>query len=224
MWYYQLYKSKIWGDDMEDKPIPFWEEMYQKDNVTAFSAAPNRTIREFEHLLDKQSNILEVGCGEGQNVLYLAQHGCYNIDAFDISEAGISKLKRLCAIRDLNVNAFVHNLKTFRFEKKYDWIMSFATLCFVEKTDWKQFINRAKENTNFGGIHIMHIFTDTVPASADIAPFAIGLAKDGEIKEMYDDWEILQFQSYVFEDEHPNVPKHMHAVNKIVTRKDGSDA
>ena len=86
---------------MEDKPIPFWGEMYQKDNVTAFSAAPNRTIKEFEHLLDKQFNILEVGCGEGQNVLYLAQQGCYNIDAFDISEAGILKLKRLCAIRDL---------------------------------------------------------------------------------------------------------------------------
>lgn len=101
----------------------------------------------------------------------------------------------------------------------YDWIMSFATLCFVRESEWKQFINKAKDNTNVGGIHIMHIFTDTVPASADIAPFAIGLAHDGEIKEMYTDWEILQFQSYVFEDEHPNVPKHKHAVNKIVARK-----
>lgn len=35
----------------------------------------------------------------------------------------------------------------------------------------------------------MHIFTDVVPASADIAPFAIGLAQDGEIKELYNDWE-----------------------------------
>ncbi len=26
-------------------------------------------------------------------------------------------------------------------------------------------------------------------------------------------------QSYVFEDEHPNVPKHLHASNKIVARK-----
>ena len=97
--------------------------------------------------------------------------------------------------------------------------MSFATLCFVAKSDWKKFITLAKENTNSGGIHIMHIFTDTVPASPDITPFAIGLAKDGEMKEMYNDWEILQLQSYTFEDEHPNVPKHMHAVNKIVVQK-----
>lgn len=44
-------------------------------------------------------------------------------------------------------------------------------------------------------------------------------AKDEEIKELYEDWEILQFKSYVFEDEHPNVPKHLHASNKIVARR-----
>ena len=30
----------------------------------------------------------------------------------------------------------------------------------------------------------------------------------------------LHYKSYVFEDEHPNVPKHLHASNKIVARKD----
>lgn len=35
----------------------------------------------------------------------------------------------------------------------------------------------------------------------------------------YADWEILQFKSYVFKDEHPNVQKHLHASNKIVARK-----
>mgnify|MGYP003492089995 FL=1 len=97
--------------------------------------------------------------------------------------------------------------------------MSFGTLHFVEREDWKRFLLQAKEHTNVGGIHIMQIFTDVVPASPDIAPFAIGLAKDEEIKELYQDWEILQFKSYVFEDEHPNVPKHLHASNKIVARR-----
>lgn len=205
--------------NMDKTVIPFWEEAYQKDDVMAFSIEPNRTIKEFEHLFKKEFDILEVGCGEGQNVLYLAKQGYCNIDAFDISESGISKLKKLCEISCVDINAFVQDLTTYNFKKKYDLIMSFATLCFVEKKDWKRFINKAKDNTNVGGIHIMHIFTDVVPASIDIAPFAIGLAHEGEIKEMYSDWEILQFQSYVFEDEHPNVPKHFHAVNKIVARK-----
>ena len=204
---------------MEKNAVPFWEEAYQRTDIMAFSAEPNKTVKEFEHLIDKQANILEAGCGEGQNVLYLAKQGYCNIDAFDISEAGISKLKKLCEINSVNVNAFVQDLTAYSFDKKFDLIMSFATLCFVEKNSWKQFIRNAKESTNIGGIHIMHIFTDTVPASADIAPFAVGLAHDGEIKEMYQDWEILQYQSYTFEDEHPNVPKHLHSVNKIVVRR-----
>lgn len=204
---------------MEKKEVPFWEEIYRKDDVMTFSVEPNRTIREFEYLLKKQSNILEVGCGEGQNALYLAKQGYCNIDAFDLSESGIEKLKRLCKINGVSINAFVQDLNAYRFDKKYDWIMSFATLCFVRKGEWKTFLRRAKDSTNAGGVHIMHTFTDTVPASADIAPFAVGLAKDGELKELYSDWEILQFQSYVFEDEHPNVPKHKHSVNKIVARK-----
>ncbi len=57
---------------MEKAATPFWEETYHKEDEQAFSARPNQTIREFEHLLPKQSNILEAGCGEGQNVLYLA--------------------------------------------------------------------------------------------------------------------------------------------------------
>lgn len=151
--------------------------------------------------------------------MYLAKNGFHNIDAFDISEAGISKLKRLCIQNGVDINAFISDLRGYRFNKKYDLIMSFAALCFVEKNVWKQFISDAKESTNTGGIHIMHIFTDEVPASDDIKPFAVGLAHDGELKEPYNDWEILSFQSYIFEDEHPGVPKHLHSVNKIAQGK-----
>lgn len=204
---------------MTEKEVPFWEEAYQNLDHITFSNEPNRTVKEFEKLLNKDSEILEVGCGEGQNVLYLAKQGYQNIDAFDLSENGILKLKKLCGMHSVKLHAYVDDLTTYQFNKTYDFIMSFGTLHFVKKDLWKQFIRRAKENTNVGGIHIMQIFTDTVPASDDIAPFAVGLAKDEEIKELYQDWQILQFKSYVFEDEHPNVPKHLHASNKIVAKK-----
>ena len=204
---------------MHRNSIPFWEEAYQNENVSAFSTEPNATLREFEHLLSKQSKILEVGCGEGQNAVYLAQHGYYNVDAFDISEHGIAKLQKRCRANGIRLNAFTADLTTYQFEQKYDMVMSFGTLHFVKKEDWKAFIRTAKAYTNSGGIHIMQIFTDVVPASEDIAAFAVGLARDEEIKELYTDWEILQFKSYTFEDEHPGVPKHLHASNKIVARK-----
>ena len=203
---------------MVKNSVPFWEKAYREKDTVAFSSEPNKTITEFEHTINMHSNILEAGCGEGQNALYLAKKG-YHVDAFDLSEYGIAKLKHRCEQSNVQVNAFVADLTSYQFEQSYDMVLCFGTLHFVSKNDWKRFLNNAKEYTNIGGIHIMQIFTDTVPASEDIAPFAIGLAKDGEIRELYADWEILQFKSYVFEDEHPNVPKHLHASNKIVARR-----
>ena len=83
-------------------------------------------------------------------------------------------------------------------------------------------INLVYQDTNPNGIHIIHTFTNTVPASPDIAPFAVGLADEGEILDLYSNWEALQFKTYVFDDEHPNVPRHQHAVNKLVVRKKAS--
>lgn len=203
---------------MENGAQPFWEGTYRNE-VPTFSVEPNVTLKEFEHLLDKNAGVLDVGCGERQNCLYLARQGWTDVNAFDLSTHGIGRVQRRCEEEKLSLNAFTADLREFQFVRSYDLIMSFGTLHFVSTEDWKSFISRAKENTRPGGIHIMQIFTDTVPASPDIAGFAIGLAKDGEIAELYKDWEILQFKSYVFEDEHPGVPKHFHASNKLVARK-----
>lgn len=203
---------------MENNARPFWERTYNESAPT-FSVKPNQTIVEFEPLLNRQSSALDVGCGEGQNALYLARQGWTDVEAFDLSESGIEKVRQRRETEGLCLNAFTADLREFQFTKEYGLIMSFGTLHFVGKDDWKAFIFRAKEHTLPGGIHIMQIFTDTVPASPDIAGFAIGLAGDGEIRELYADWEILQFKSYTFEDEHPGVPKHVHASNKLVARR-----
>lgn len=203
---------------IEKELIPFWEKAYREKDAVAFSSKPNATIKEFENLFHEHFHVLDVGCGEGQNAIYLAKQG-YNVDAFDLSEHGIAKVNDRCEVLGVKLNAFIADLTEYEFEQNYDVITSFGTLHFVHKSEWKKFINKAKKHTNDGGIHIIQLFTDVVPASDDIAPFAIGLAKDEEIKELYQDWEILQFKSYVFEDEHPGVPKHLHASNKIVARK-----
>lgn len=203
---------------IEKELIPFWEKAYREKDVASFSSKPNAAIKEFEKLFCSGSRVLDVGCGEGQNAIYLAEQG-HHVDAFDLSEYGIAKVNDRCEASGVKLNAFVADLTEFEFAQNYDLIISFGTLHFVHKSDWKKFIREAKEHTNDGGIHIIQLFTDAVPASEDIAPFAVGLAKEEEIKELYADWEVLQFKSYVFEDEHYGVPKHLHASNKIVARK-----
>jgi len=199
--------------------IPFWEESYKDDSISTFGTLPNAAILEYEHLCKSSWNVLDIGCGDGKNSLYLASRGFSNIDAFDLSENAIAKLHRIALKSGLQINAWVQDLRHFDFEKQYDLIFSFGTLHFVEKSDWKSLLIKAKENTNTGGIHIIQLFTNVLPAIPDIAPFAVGLADDEEIKSLYEDWDILQFKSYVFEDIHPGIPKHFHASNKLVAQR-----
>lgn len=105
---------------MAEKEVPFWEEAYQNLDHITFSNQPNGTVKEFEKLLPKEAKILEAGCGEGQKVLYLAKQGYQNIDAFDLSENGILKLKKLCGIHSVELHAFVDDLTTYRFDKTYE--------------------------------------------------------------------------------------------------------
>lgn len=199
--------------------IEFWEDYFRDDSTFLFGSAPNKTIVEYEHLFSKEWNLLDVGCGDGKNAFYLAKQGFENIDAFDVSETAIGKIERLCCNTDIKINTSVTSVAEFEFKKKYDLIMSFGVFHFMPKDEWKAFVRKAQNNTNVGGIHIIQLFTDTIAPTPDIAPYAIGMAKDGEIKKMYEDWEIIEYLSYNFDDEHPGVPLHKHASNKIVVRK-----
>jgi len=55
-----------------------------------------------------------VGCGEGENAIFLAQKG-FHVDAFDLSEVGIAKLKRLAAEEHVTLKAWVQDLGEYEF-------------------------------------------------------------------------------------------------------------
>ena len=97
---------------MSDNLVPFWEKSYQEYDTITFSNKPNSTIVEFEHLIGNPSKVLDVGCGEGQNAIYLARKG-HHVDAFDLSEHGIAKLKHKCELSNVQVNAFAADLTTY---------------------------------------------------------------------------------------------------------------
>jgi cyclopropane fatty-acyl-phospholipid synthase-like methyltransferase len=197
---------------------PFWEQSYQEDNITTFGIEPNQTICERWQAFSADGTVLDVGCGEGKNAIFLAQKG-FQVDAFDLSEAGIAKLKRLAAKEQVTLNAWVQDLRNFKFVTPYDVITSHGTLHFVTRAEWTAFIHQAKAATRPGGMHIIQIFTNRIPASPDIAPFIRGLAEEGELARLYADWHLLESRAYIFDDQHPGVPKHHHASNKIVAQK-----
>jgi tellurite methyltransferase len=86
----------------------FWEKSYENKKINTFEK-PSKEIEGLTSKLSKGSSILDMACGEGRHGLFLAQNG-FQVDAFDISENGIDKLKRIAMENDIKLNAWAEDI------------------------------------------------------------------------------------------------------------------
>lgn len=88
----------------------------------------------------KDSSILEIGCGEGQNAIYLLSRG-YNVIASDISPEAIRWCKEKALEKGVNEKAFfVMDILSNKLTEKFDFIYSVAVLhMLIEDKDRQKF-------------------------------------------------------------------------------------
>ena len=196
---------------------PFWEQAYADLSTPTFGG-PSQEIRDVASDLRPGATVLDLGCGEGRNALFLAESG-FDVTAVDISETGIRKLNALAQESELNIHSEVADMRDCQFSHSFDLIVSHGCLHLIEREAGQRLIPLLKAHTNPGGINIVGVFTDRIPPPDDLREFCLGLFREGELFSVYSDWEVLLQQSYTFEDEHPGSSQHTHSVNKLVARK-----
>ncbi len=196
---------------------PFWEEAYRDKDTNVFGK-PSREFYDLARMIPKKASVLDLGCGEGRNALFLAQQG-YKVTAVDISRAAIEKLKYLANKEGFTIDLAVADIRHFNLENTYDLIVAHGCLHLIERKYSKALIPKLKAATNNGGYNVVAVFTDSIAPPEDLKDFCLGLFKEGELFEFYADWIEYFKDSYVIEEEHPGSPRHRHSLNKIVAQK-----
>lgn len=196
---------------------PFWESEYLNKERSTFGN-PSKEVEDVVSFLPEGARILDVGCGDGRHALYLASLG-FHVDAFDISAAAIAKVDYLKERSHLAINTYVCDALAFDFRHKYDLVIMHGVLQFIEREKQPQILELLKKWTNINGYHIAALFTDEEPVPEDLQDVMIGVFRNEEIKEYYQGWQIIMFESRKFNDEHENGIRHCHAMNKIVAKK-----
>lgn len=117
----------------------------------------DKTI-EVEEIINKYNiqnkKILELGCGEGRDAIYLLNKG-YNILAVDYSKEAINKCNELSNNKYLN-NFKQLDLITDKMNNKFDFIYSIAVLhMFVTEEHRNKYWNFIKENLEEKGIALI---------------------------------------------------------------------
>lgn len=120
---------------------------------------PNRICYDIMKLLPpvKSYRVLDIGCGEGKDAVFFAKCG-YAVTAFDISEQGIEKAKRLAEHNKVDLTLFKADLFDYRPDTEYDIIFSSGVLHFIPQTQRQELCESLKAHTADTGINALNVF------------------------------------------------------------------
>ena len=79
-----------------------WDAIYAPQSCEEAQAA--EVLQRNKHLLPKQGKVLDLACGLGGNAILLAKLG-FEVEAWDISNVAIDKIKHYAQTHDLNISA-----------------------------------------------------------------------------------------------------------------------
>jgi SAM-dependent methyltransferase len=90
-----------------------WNQRFSGDDYL-FGREPNEYLRAKTLLLPAGGSVLCVADGEGRNSVWLAQQG-FQVQAFDISEVGVAKARKLAADAGMSVDYSVADCEQWRW-------------------------------------------------------------------------------------------------------------
>lgn len=166
----------------------------------------------------KPLRVLDIGCGEGKDAIFLARNG-YDVTAFDLSEAGIEKGKKLAEKCNTYVNFFKADLTDFRVSEYYDIIFCSGVFHFIKSEIRKEITANLKKYTSPGGIHTINVFVKKPFMEAapdkDIYRFPW---KSGELFLLYHDWKLCKTEEIIFKCNSGGIP-HEHCMDIMIAER-----
>lgn len=170
--------------------------------------------------------LLDIGCGEGQAAVFFARNG-YQVSAFDITESGIEKGKRLAERSGVSVNFFRADLLDYRMENGshvangsgYDIVFASGSLQYIPPEKRAEILRHYKEHTAPGGIHVMNVFVEKpyLPTPPDWEEKEY-FWKTGELFYHYSDWKMERMEEYVFDCDSGGA-RHQHCMDVMIGRR-----
>ncbi len=135
--------------------------------------------------------VLDLGCGNGRNSLYLAANG-FDVTAWDKNPMSIANLQRVAEAEGLNtLQSAVRDLNTLKFDGEYDFILSTVVMMFLEPTTIAGLIDNMQRCTKRGGYNLIVAAMDTEDFPCTVGfPFAF---REGELSGYYAGWDIVKY-------------------------------
>jgi tellurite methyltransferase len=189
-----------------------------------WGSSPNKIIHRLL-LYIKQGSVLDLGMGEGRDVIFLASLG-FSVEGVDISSSALKKTISIASERGLKIKASEGDVRFFKFKQGYDAVVCLGVLQLFSIDDIIKVVSAIKENVISGGLVAISSFTVDNPLEKCPYPSLDGtyreyyLFKKGEMWSFFSDWKILEYSEYMSKiHKHGDEKLHKHGMVSMIARK-----
>ena len=171
-----------WYLEFYCKPEDYFPKKYNTNPVHSEVLEAMQTVQ--------PCKALDLGCGQGRNALFLAQHG-FDVTAVDQNELSLEILQSIVEQEDLEMPVGIYDINSSSIGQTYDFIVSTVVLMFLQADRIPAIIKNMQEQTSIGGYNLIVCAMDTedYPCSVNFA-FTF---KEGELANYYQDWELVKY-------------------------------
>jgi tellurite methyltransferase len=140
-------------------------------------------------------NVLDMGCSNGRNALYLSQLD-FTVTAIDHNPGAIGMLQGIITEENMNnVKAHVYDINNASLDEDYGFISCTVTLMFTDPTRVDAIIANMQEHTVAGGYNLIVCAMSTEEHPCPV-PFPFTL-KTEKLREAYEGWELIKYNEDV---------------------------
>ena len=163
-------------DPPQDRPSSqpaFWDERYERE-AHLFGTAANRFIAAEAARIPHGSDVVELGAGEGRNLVYVAGRGGHRVTAVDFSQPALQKAERLARRRHVPLRTIEADLRAWTPEEQWDAVL--VTFVHLLPEERPAFYQRIRSVLRPGGLllaewfdarHAAHGYARVGPSKAD---------------------------------------------------------
>ncbi len=209
------------GYAAEKKTSAWYEEQY-KGTEYYWGVKPSFMCLEVLRILPpvRPLRVLDAGCGEGKDAVFFAKNG-YMVSAFDITQSGIDKARRLAERHGVEIDFFRADILDYRLEKDFDVIFCSGVLHYVPEELRGEVLGDWKRHTAAGGVNALNVFVEKpfIPKPPDHENGLRQNWRSGELFGHYHDWRFERCEEVIFDCNSSGVP-HKHCMDTLIAVKE----
>jgi tellurite methyltransferase len=180
-----------------------------------FGTHPSALAREAGELTGHRAHVLDLGCGEGRDTVFLAEQG-HDVVGVDLSLAGLRKAQHLAEARGVRVPWVCAALPDLPVRGPFDLVYSCGSIHYVARDMRRELFVRLRDLTRRGGHHAHVVFTGrcVYREKSEVVHY---FAPD-ELRDAYRGWIILRDEEGLIPCAQDGV-HHVHSVETILAQR-----